>query len=60
MEQIQLLTEGAGASSIGSAFSSIATEITTGIAEVAPYALGVMAAILIWKVGTRFFKNMAR
>lgn len=60
MEQIQLLTEGAGAGSIGTAFSGIATQITAGIAEVAPYALGVMAALLIWRVGSKFFKTMAK
>lgn len=40
-------------------FTSIATSITSGIEGVAPIALGVMGVLLVWKIGTRFFKSVA-
>lgn len=41
-------------------FQSIATQVTEGIATVAPIALGVMGALLVWRVGARFFKSVAK
>lgn len=41
-------------------FTAIATQVTDGIATVAPIALGVMGALLVWRVGARFFKSVAK
>lgn len=53
------LVEGA-ASSLATGFQQIATSVTSGINEVAPIALTVMGVMLVWRVGTRFFKSVAK
>lgn len=53
-----VLTESASALSTG--FSAIASSVTSGINDVAPIALTVMGAMLVWRVGTRFFKSVAK
>lgn len=46
--------------SLTTGFTSIATSVTDGIGNVAPIALGVMGVMLVWRVGTRFFKSVAK
>ena len=55
---VMVLTEATDALTTG--FTSIATAVTDGIGKVAPIALGVMGVILVWRVGTRFFKSVAK
>lgn len=43
-----------------SAFTSIASSVTEGISTVAPIALGVMGALLVWRIGSKFFKSVAK
>lgn len=51
----------AGASdSIVTALTSVATQATEVIGAVAPVAITVMGLFLIWKVGIRFFKSVAK
>lgn len=47
-------------SSLATGFSSIASSVTDGISSVAPVALGVMGVMLVWRIGTRFFKSVAK
>lgn len=48
------------ASTLSTGFEAIATSVTTGIGEVAPIALTVMGVMLVWRIGTRFFKSVAK
>lgn len=41
-------------------FQTIATSVTAGIGAIAPIALTVMGAILVWRVGAKFFKSVAK
>lgn len=43
-----------------SGFTSIASSVTEGISTVAPIALGVMGALLVWRIGSKFFKSVAK
>lgn len=49
-----------GASAMSSAFQGIATQITSGLTEVAPIAIGIVGAFLVWKYGIKFFKGLAK
>lgn len=53
-----VLTEASNALTTG--FTSVASSITDGISSVAPIALGVMGVMLVWRIGTRFFKSVAK
>lgn len=48
------------ADTLQTGFQSIATSVGEGIGTVAPIALGVMGTMLVWRIGTRFFKNVAK
>ena len=50
----------AASEALTTGFTSIATSITSGIETVAPIALGVMGVMLVWRIGTRFFKSVAK
>lgn len=41
-------------------FTTIAQSVTGGITAVAPIALGVMGTMLIWRIGAKFFKSVAK
>lgn len=43
-----------------SAFTAIAGDVTTAIGGIAPVAIGVMGVMLIWRIGTKFFKQTAK
>lgn len=45
-------------SSMGTAFQSMSGDIVSGIGTVAPYALAVLGAVLVWKYGKNFFKSL--
>lgn len=45
---------------ITTALQSVATEATGVLASVAPIAITVMGAFLVWKLGIRFFKGLAK
>lgn len=46
-------------SSIVTALTEIATEATGVIEAVAPIAITVTGAFLVWKLGIKFFKSIA-
>lgn len=46
-------------SSMGTAFQSMSGDIVSGVGTVAPYALTVLGAFLVWKYGKNFFKGLA-
>lgn len=45
--------------SITTALTSIATQATGVISSVAPVAITITGAFLVWKLGIRFFKSIA-
>ena len=49
-----------GASAMTTAFQGIATQITNALTEVAPIAIGIVGAFLVWKYGIKFFKGIAK
>ena len=50
----------AASASITESLSGLATQVTGAIGEIAPVAITVMGVFLIWKLGTRFFKGVAK
>ena len=42
------------------AFKAIQGDALSGIATVAPYAIAIMGAGLVWRIGSRFFKSVAK
>ena len=50
----------AATSSITESLNGLATQVTGAIGEIAPIAIPVMGVFLIWKLGTRFFKGVAK
>ena len=48
------------AQTMDTAFRGIQGDALSAIATVAPYAIGIMGAFLIWKIGTRFFKSVSK
>lgn len=47
-------------SSMGTAFEPIKGDIINGLATVAPYAIAVLGAFLVWKYGVKFFKGLSK
>lgn len=41
-------------------FTSVAGSITDGLASVAPIAVPVMGAYLVWRYGVKFFKGLVK
>lgn len=50
----------AASESIVTALTSVATEATTVLSSVAPVAITIMGAFLVWKLGIRFFKSLSK
>lgn len=46
-------------SSLVQGFTTIAGNVTDGITAIAPVAIGVMGVKMVWKIGARFFGNLA-
>lgn len=56
-----LLEAGTGiASSMDTAFKAVQGDAMSAIGTVAPYAIGIMGAFLVWKIGSRFFKSVSK
>lgn len=47
-------------SSVTTSLTTIATQITSTIGEIAPIAIGIAGLFLVWKFGMRFFKSVAK
>ena len=45
---------------MGTAVTALSVDILAGIAVVAPIALGIVAAFLVWKYGMKFFRGLAK
>jgi len=45
---------------IGTALQTIATDMLAAIGSVAPVALSIVGAVLVWRFGVRFFKGLAK
>lgn len=41
-------------------FTAIKTDVLGGLAKIAPIALGVFGAFLVWKYGKKFFSSVAK
>lgn len=54
------MEKGAVASSVVSALTSVAGDITNTITQIAPVACGIVGVFLAWKFGIRFFKSVAK
>ena len=48
------------AESIGSALQDIASDAMNVLASVAPIAIGIAGAFLVWRYGMRFFKSISK
>lgn len=47
-------------SSVSNSLTTIATQITSTIGDIAPIAIGIAGLFLVWKFGMRFFKSVAK
>lgn len=45
---------------VGTALKAVATECTAVLGAVAPVALTVAGAYLVWKIGIKFFKGLVK
>jgi hypothetical protein len=45
---------------MGTALKSVQTDAMSALATVAPYAIAIMGAFLVWKYGMKFFKSLAK
>lgn len=45
---------------VATSLTTIAGEITSTITSVAPVAIGIVGVFLVWKLGLRFFKSVAK
>lgn len=50
----------AASASITESLSGLATQVTGAIGEIAPTAITVMGVFLIWRLGVKFFKGVAK
>ena len=50
----------AASESIVTSLTGLSTQVTGAIGEIAPVAITVMGVFLIWRLGTRFFKSVAK
>lgn len=46
--------------SIGSALQDVATDAMSVLSTVAPIAIGIAGAFLVWRYGMRFFKSISK
>lgn len=45
---------------IVSSLTTVAEQVTNSFGEIAPVAMTVMGTVMVWKLGIRFFKSVAR
>jgi hypothetical protein len=53
-------TEDATVTAMGTAMGTIKDNIIAALGVVAPVALGIFGAFLVWKYGQKFFKGIAK
>lgn len=46
--------------SIGTALQTVASDAMDVLASVAPIAIGIAGAFLVWRYGMRFFKSISK
>lgn len=56
----EMVVYSAATDSITDSLSSLAGQVTGAIGEIAPIAVSIMGVFLIWRLGTKFFKNFAK
>lgn len=44
---------------VGTAMEGVKTDVTSSFATIAPAAIGIFGAFLVWRYGKRFFKTVA-
>ncbi len=45
---------------MGTAMSGVKSDGISALATVAPYGIAIMGAFLVWKLGVKFFKALAK
>ncbi|ACL75921.1 hypothetical protein [Ruminiclostridium cellulolyticum] len=45
---------------MGTAMSGVKSDGISALSTVAPYGIAIMGAFLIWKLGVKFFKSLAK
>ncbi len=45
---------------MGTAMSGVKSDGISALATVAPYGIAIMGAFLVWKLGVKFFKSLAK
>ena len=56
---LQTLTVGV-AESVGNALETVSGEAMSVLTTVAPIAIGIAGAFLVWRYGMRFFKSISK
>ena len=56
---LQTLTVGV-AESVGSALETVSADAMSVLTTVAPIAIGIAGAFLVWRYGMRFFKSISK
>lgn len=57
---VSAFAEDGTAAAVGAALTTVATDMTGVLTTVAPIALGVVGAILVWKFGLKFFRTITK
>lgn len=60
MNGVYALAESATTTAMSTAFEALKGDALTALATVAPFAIAVMGAFLVWRYGIRFFKSMSK
>lgn len=45
---------------MGTALGTVESDAKSGLATVAPYAIGIMGVFLVWRYGVKFFKSISK
>lgn len=51
---------GSAASTMQSAFTTVQSDFMATVTAVAPIAVGIAGTFLVWRLGVRFFKSIAK
>lgn len=60
MGKIMALEASGVVSSMSSSLEAVKGDALSAIATVAPFAISVMGAFLVWRYGIRFFKSLSK
>jgi len=55
-----VLFEGGQAASIAAAFETVQSDALAALTAVAPVAIAIFGAFLVWKLGKKFFSSIAK